>query len=190
MRKLILASQSPRRRELLAEMGLSFAVESAAIEEHLELTLPLSQAVERLALQKAKPIWERHPQQVVIGADTVVAVDGRVLGKPRDEAQACEMLELLSGRTHQVIGGVAVLAKERQMTFHCITTVHFYPLTKAEIRTYVRTPEPFDKAGAYGIQGLGKRFVRGIEGDYFNVVGLPVSRLLRVLEGFGVACGE
>ncbi len=184
MHALILASQSPRRKEIMTEMGLSFSVESKAIEEHLREDLPLAQAVEWLAREKAQAVFDEHPDAIVIGADTVVSLDGKVFGKPSDQDEAKRMLKALSDRTHQVIGGVAILSREKTVMFSCCTDVHFYPLNEEEIEAYIRSGEPMDKAGAYGIQGLGKRFVKGIEGDYFNVVGLPIARLLRVLDAF------
>ncbi len=184
MRSLILASKSPRRKELLEEMGLRFRVESKEIEEHLREDLDLRAALEQLAYEKAAAVAIEHPEAIVIGADTIVVAEGEVYGKPKDAQQAAKMLRSLSGRSHQVIGGVAVLAKGRRECFSCVTTVRFYPISEAQIQAYIESGEPMDKAGAYGIQGLGKRFVESIDGDYFNVVGLPVSRLLRVLETF------
>ena len=130
------------------------------------------------------PIPRRHPQCIVIGADTLVAVDGLVLGKPADEADAARMLRMLSGRRHQVIGGVALLCGNEEVLFHCVSEVRFFPLREEEIAAYIRSGEPMDKAGAYGIQGLGRLFVESICGDYFNIVGLPVSRLMRALDQF------
>lgn len=184
MKEIILASQSPRRKELLEEVGLRFRVEPAQIEEHLDESLPITQAIEQLAKEKAMPIARRHPQCIVIGADTLVAVDGRVLGKPADEADAARMLRMLSGRRHQVIGGVALLCGNEEVLFHCVSEVRFFPLREEEIAAYIRSGEPMDKAGAYGIQGLGRLFVESICGDYFNIVGLPVSRLMRALDQF------
>lgn len=184
MKEIILASQSPRRKELLEEVGLRFRVEPAQIEEHLDESLPITQAIEQLAKEKAMPIALRHPQCIVIGADTLVAVDGLVLGKPADEADAARMLRMLSGRRHQVIGGVALLCGNEEVLFHCVSEVRFFPLREEEITAYIRSGEPMDKAGAYGIQGLGRLFVESICGDYFNIVGLPVSRLMRALDQF------
>ena len=159
-------------------------VEPAQIEEHLDESLPITQAIEQLAKEKAMPIARRHPQCIVIGADTLVAVDGLVLGKPADEADAERMLRMLSGRRHQVIGGVALLCGNEEVLFHCVSEVRFFPLREEEIAAYIRSGEPMDKAGAYGIQGLGRLFVESICGDYFNIVGLPVSRLMRALDQF------
>lgn len=186
--EIILASQSPRRRELLARMGLGeFQVRPARGEEVMDETLPPWQLVERLSRQKAEEVAaDAGKNALVIAADTVVAVDGRVLGKPGDEAGAAEMLALLSDREHTVYTGVTVCLGGRQVTEHEATQVRFRPLTEKEIRQYIATGEPMDKAGAYGIQGYGALLVEGIEGDYFNVVGLPVCRLGRILAGLGV----
>lgn len=184
MKPLILASKSPRRKELLEEMGLSFSIVSKDIPEHLCMEYGLQKAVEALAKEKAQAVFADHMEHIVIGADTIVALDGEVFGKPKDEQDAKRMLRLLSGRTHQVIGGVAILSKEKTMTFSCVTQVSFYPIGEEEIDRYVQSKEPMDKAGAYGIQGLGKYFVKEIHGDYFNVVGLPISRVLRFLQQF------
>ena len=185
---MILASQSPRRRELLAQMGLTqFIIRPALGEEKADPGLTPGRLVEALSRRKAEEVAARSdPGDLVIAADTVVAVDGRILGKPRDGAQAREMLTLLSGRSHTVYTGVTVRRDGEVLTGHEATRVRFRPLSPAEIDAYVRTGEPMDKAGAYGIQGLGALLVEGIEGDYCNVVGLPVCRLGRMLTRFGV----
>ena len=188
MKEIILASQSPRRKELLEEVGLRFRVEPAQIEEHLDESLPITQAIEQLAKEKAMPIARRHPQCIVIGADTLVAVDGLVLGKPADEADAARMLRMLSGRRHQVIGGVALLCGNEEVLFHCVSEVRFFPLREEEIAAYIRSGEPMDKAGAYGIQGGAGAFVEGLDGSFENVMGFPVDdveRMLRVFTGEG-----
>lgn len=184
-KKIILASKSPRRKELLSEMGITFDIYSKEIEEHLDPDVEPARAVEKLAEEKAQAVFDECLDAIVIGADTVVCVDHEILGKPKDREDARRMLEKLSGSTHQVIGGVALLSKEKRIVFSCVTTVHFYELSEEQILAYIDSNEPMDKAGAYGIQGLGKQFVEGIEGDYFNVVGLPVSRVLRALKEFG-----
>lgn len=184
-KKIILASKSPRRKELLSEMGITFDIYSKEIEEHLDPDVEPARAVEKLAEEKAQAVFDECWDAIVIGADTVVCVDHEILGKPKDREDARRMLEKLSGSTHQVIGGVALLSKEKRIVFSCVTTVHFYELSEEQILAYIDSNEPMDKAGAYGIQGLGKQFVEGIEGDYFNVVGLPVSRVLRALKEFG-----
>ena len=159
--------------------GIGAAIEEKLAQDGHDVLINCASSVE-----KAEAVARCHPDSIVIGADTVVALGTQVFGKPKDEMQAREMLRALSGKRHQVIGGVAVLSAQQQVTFSCVTNVRFYPISETEITDYIRSGEPMDKAGAYGIQGLGKRFVEGIEGDYFNVVGLPVSRLLRVLAGF------
>ena len=183
---MILASQSPRRRELLGQMGFSFTVRPAKGEElpHPELTP--AQLVEELARQKALEVSAgADADDVVVAADTVVAVDGTVLGKPRDRAHAAEMLSALSGREHTVYTGVAVKRGETLLVEHEATLVRFRPLTQREIDLYIQTGEPMDKAGSYGIQGYGALLVEGIRGDYFNVVGLPICRLGRMLAQVG-----
>lgn len=183
---MILASQSPRRRELLGQMGFSFTVRPAKGEElpHPELTP--AQLVEELARQKALEVSaEAEADDVVVAADTVVAIDGVVLGKPHDKAHAAEMLSALSGREHTVYTGVAVKRGETLLVEHETTQVRFRPLTEREIDLYIQTGEPMDKAGSYGIQGYGALLVEGIRGDYFNVVGLPICRLGRMLAQVG-----
>ena len=184
---MILASQSPRRRELLGQMGFSFTVRPAKGEELAHPELTPAQLVEELARQKALEVSaEAASDDVVVAADTVVAIDGVVLGKPRDKAHAAQMLSALSGREHTVYTGVAVKRGETLLVEHETTQVRFRPLTREEIDAYVATGEPMDKAGAYGIQGRGALLVEGIQGDYYNVVGLPVCLVGRLLAQFGV----
>ena len=183
---MILASQSPRRRELLGQMGFSFTVRPAKGEElpHPELTP--AQLVEELARQKALEVSaEAEADDVVVAADTVVAIDGKVLGKPHDKVHAAQMLSALSGREHTVYTGVAVKRGETLLVEHEATQVRFRPLTEREIDLYIQTGEPMDKAGSYGIQGYGALLVERIRGDYFNVVGLPICRLGRMLAQVG-----
>ncbi len=186
--KIILASQSPRRRELLERMGLNqFEIRPAAGEESASPDLSPAQLVEELSRQKAREIaLTAAAQDIIIAADTVVAADGRVLGKPHSRDEAAEMLRFLSGRAHTVYTGVTVRQGETVLTQHEATDVFFRPLTEAEIAAYVDTGEPMDKAGAYGIQGRGCVLVEGIRGDYYNVMGLPVCRLAVMLRQFGV----
>jgi septum formation protein len=181
---LILASQSPRRREILAAAGLPFTVRAARIPE-----VPLpgetpSAHVRRLALEKAR-IARQSADEVVLGADTVVVIDGEILGKPRDRAEASEMLRKLSGRNHVVLTGIALLHPGGEIIDEAATTVHFALLAAEEIDTYAASGEPDDKAGAYAIQGLASKFIDSIEGDYFNVVGLPVALVYRHLRTLG-----
>lgn len=182
MRPVVLASGSPRRRELLGQMGIEdFEVLPAQGEETAPEGLAPDALVARLALQKAREVAALRPEATVIGADTVVALDGQVLGKPSDEEEAREMLSALSGRRHQVYTGMAVLSGGQAFTHVECTQVEFRPLTAEEIAAYVATGESMDKAGAYGIQGRACVFIRGIQGDYYNVVGLPVCALHELL---------
>ena len=178
---LILASASPRRRELLQTAGIAFTVRVSEAEEHIESGTAPQEAVMQLARQKAEAVAEAYPQELVLGADTVVVYDGAILGKPADEADAVQMLQMLSGKTHTVYTGVCLAQNGLAETFFEQTDVTFYPLTQEEIEQYVATGEPMDKAGAYGIQGRGCTLVQSICGDYFNVVGLPVAAVCRRL---------
>jgi septum formation protein len=185
MKSLILASQSPRRRELLEQVGLRFTVHPSTIEEQVEEEMTPEALVQELARQKAADVYSHYPEDIVLGADTLVAVDGEVLGKPRSEEEAAEMLHKLSGKTHQVHTGTAIISGQGETVFAETVHVTFYPLTESEIDTYIQSKEPEDKAGAYGIQGLGAVLVERIEGDYFSIVGLPVARVVRVLKKHG-----
>ena len=185
---MILASQSPRRKELLGQMGLrGFKVTSPEVDETVDEHLPHAQVVEELSRRKAMAV-ARHADgdDLIIAADTVVALEGAVLGKPADQREAFAMLTALSGNRHYVYTGLTVIQGDRVVTQHECTTVTFRDLEPEEISHYIATGEPMDKAGAYGIQGLGAMLVSGIEGDYFNVVGLPIFRLSRILAGFGL----
>ena len=187
--KIVLASQSPRRRELLGKMGLEFTTKAPEIDETALSGLPARELVEALSREKA--LWvarQEDPEAIVIGSDTVVVRDGEILDKPASPAQAEEMLSALSGRSHEVCTGITVCQGDRVVSQVEVTKVTFRTLTPQEIARYVRTGEPMDKAGAYGIQGLGALLVEGIQGDYSAVVGLPVCRLGRILLDFGVDC--
>ena len=181
---LILASQSPRRRMLLEQIGLSFRVEVSPFEEVIPDEGRPADIVQHLALEKAHPVSIRFPSALTLAADTVVVHEGAVLGKPVDEAQACAMLRRLSGATHTVFTGLALLhpTTDRCITAYEATRVTFAPLSDTEIAAYVASGAPMDKAGAYGIQGdLGAVFVTRIEGDFYTVMGLPLHRLYRLL---------
>ena len=235
--RLVLASASPRRRELLSQIGLEFTVMPSTKEENAKTT-EAGALVQELSRQKAVDIWEqlsggqgqkpdadqeqisdanqkqnpdanqgqisdanqkqisgetqelnldkkRQPELLVIGADTVVCCEGKILGKPHSWEAAAEMLTALQGRSHEVYTGVTLYSQSEAVTFFECTQVEFYPMTEAEISDYIDSKEPMDKAGAYGIQGLGARFVKGIRGDYNNVVGLPVGRLYQELKSHG-----
>lgn len=211
--RLVLASASPRRRELLSQIGLEFTVMPSTKEENAKTT-EAGALVQELSRQKAVDIWEqlsggqgqnpdadqeqiseetqepnlngkRQPELLVIGADTVVCCEGKILGKPHSREAAAEMLTALHGRSHEVYTGVTLYSQSETVTFFECTQVEFYPMTEVEISEYIDSKEPMDKAGAYGIQGLGARFVKGIRGDYNNVVGLPVGRLYQELKSRG-----
>ena len=211
--RLVLASASPRRRELLSQIGLEFTVMPSTKEENAKTT-EAGALVQELSRQKAVDIWEqlsggqgqnpdadqeqiseetqepnlngkRQPELLVIGADTVVCCEGKILGKPHSREAAAEMLTALQGRSHEVYTGVTLYSQSETVTFFECTQVEFYPMTEVEISEYIDSKEPMDKAGAYGIQGLGARFVKGIRGDYNNVVGLPVGRLSQELKSRG-----
>lgn len=185
---IILASGSPRRRELLEQIGVkNYRIVSPDVDEHVEGHPAPEELVELLSRRKAEAVGAKAgADALVIAADTVVALDGAILGKPHSREEAGAMLAALSGREHAVYTGLTVLRGDRVVTGHERTAVTFRSLTGAEIDRYVATGEPMDKAGAYGIQGVGALLITGIEGDYFNVMGLPVCRLGRVLRDFGV----
>lgn len=182
---VVLASASPRRQELLRKITEDFIVCPSGAEELVPPGFSPKQTVEYLAHLKTKDIADKYPHDLVIGADTIVAVDDKILGKPHSRQECMEMLTALSGRSHSVYTGVAVAVKGEITCFAKESLVTFYPLTKREMETYADSEEPYDKAGAYGIQGQGALFVEKIEGDYFNIMGLPVSALYRHLEKRG-----
>lgn len=179
---IILASKSPRRKELLSIITNDFVIKTADVDETLPENIAPDKAVEYLSKIKAEPF--KNDKDIVIGADTVVAIDGKILGKPKDKADAYNMLKMLSGREHSVFTGVTVISNGKCDTFSVETRVKFFDLTDEEINDYINTGEPFDKAGGYGIQGKGSLLVEKIDGDYFNVVGLPVSKLAKSLSTF------
>lgn len=186
MKRLILASASPRRRELLTLAGYDFEVCVKPVDESVPEGTAPEKAVEMTARKKATATAAEYPEAVVIGADTVVVCDGKILGKPSDTEQAKEMLSTLSGREHFVMTGVCLAHDGEFEVYHTVSKVRFYELSREEIAAYVATGEPMDKAGAYGIQGKGCVLVERIEGDYFNIVGLPVASLNRRLKTLGV----
>ena len=178
--QLILASASPRRKELMSLYGIPFLIRAADIDETMDPGQPAELEVKRVSQQKALAV-PREKGDVVVAADTIVVCDNRVLGKPKDPAQAAQMLQLLSGRDHQVMTGCTVLQDDRMESFTEITHLHFRKLSQKEIDRYVSSGEPMDKAGAYGIQGGAALFCEKLQGDYYNVVGLPVCRLYETL---------
>jgi septum formation protein len=185
---LILASASPRRHELLAQAALRFTAEAANLNEDLLPNEAAAAYVQRLAEEKAQAVWNAHRSSdtaddplVVLGADTCVVVEGHILGKPTDSADARRMLEMLSGRTHAVLTGIAAISAKRTVRDLDITQVTFNVITDVEIARYIASGEPLDKAGAYAIQGYAARWIPRIEGCYFNVVGLPIARTIAAL---------
>ena len=184
---LILASSSPRRSELLRQVGLDFTVEAAGISEEIEVGESPSKYVQRLAVEKAQAVRDRHRLNrnadsiTVLGADTIVLADGEIFGKPADVADARRMLERLSGRTHQVMTGVAVVARDCIVSDVEVTQVFFDRIEESDLVSYLASGEALDKAGAYGIQGYAARWIPRIEGCYFNVVGLPLARTMALL---------
>lgn len=179
--QLILASGSPRRKELLSLFHIPFTVVPADVDETMDPANAPCEEVARLSAKKARAV-KREPGDVVIAADTIVVCEGKVLGKPKSEENAYHMLSLLSGRDHQVMTGCTVLRGEKCETFTEVTDLHFRTLSEREIRAYIASGEPMDKAGAYGIQGGAALFCRRMEGDYYNVMGLPVCRLWQTLQ--------
>ena len=179
--ELILASQSPRRKELLGLFGLPFVVRVADIDETMDETAAPYEEVARVSREKAMAV-ERARGDIVVAADTIVVCENRVLGKPRDAADAKVMLRLLSGRDHQVMTGMTVLKDDVCLSCTEVTDIHFRPLTQKEIAAYVATGEPMDKAGAYGIQGGAALFAEKMVGDYYNVMGLPIAKLMQELK--------
>ena len=187
-KKLILASKSPRRREILENLGVAFEIVTADTDETSEERDPC-RLVEILSRRKGEAVWDHLVAQgtdlrdaVVIASDTVVAVDGEILGKPRDAADARAMLQKLSGRRHEVVSGVCLIGAGKIGVAHEVTEVEFDVLDEETVDRYVREQKPYDKAGAYAIQGVASAYIRGIRGCYFNVVGLPVHRLNRLYE--------
>jgi nucleoside triphosphate pyrophosphatase len=182
---LILASKSPRRAELLRTVGWEFEAMAANIDETVRANESAVDYVQRLAQEKAEAVAQRLDSGVVLGADTIVKVDATVLGQPRDEQDARRMLRLLSGKWHEVLTGVAVVsvAEDHKMVAHQVTRVRFAEMSAAEIEWYLSTGETSDKAGAYAIQGHGAVFIEEVQGDYFNIVGLPIRLVYKLLSG-------
>ncbi len=186
MKRFIVASASPRRKELLSNIGFSFEVIPSDADENCDGELTPTEFVRELALRKAKSIFDKNTDAVVLGCDTVVEYGGVVLGKPESREDAKRMLRMLSGKVHNVHTGVCVMDNEKTLSFEKTVRVEFYELSEELIESYVSTGECDDKAGAYGIQGKGCLLVKGIEGDYFSVVGLPVAETARALWSFGI----
>lgn len=182
MKRLILASASPRRKEIFEQLGFEFEIKPSAKEPPMREGEEVREAVLNSARTKAEDIFENNKDAVVVGADTVVVLDSKALGKPKDTEDAKNMLRTLSGRTHEVLTGVYLCSENTKKGFVASTKVEFYELSEEEIEWYVGTGEPMDKAGSYGIQCKGVRFVKGIVGDYFNVVGFPAAEFMRTFK--------
>ncbi|MFD2681440.1 Maf family protein [Bacillus seohaeanensis] len=185
MSTIILASQSPRRKELLQQLNLTFSIQKSGADETIVERLKPEDFVLELAKRKAVTIAKQNPNDYVIGSDTIVTYGDEILEKPGNNEEAIKMLKMLSGRTHSVYTGVAIFHKGEQTIFCEKTDVTFWELSKEEIDSYIESGEPFDKAGGYGIQGLGAMFVKEIKGDYYTVVGLPLSKVYRELKRMG-----
>ena len=184
---LILASKSPRRRELLSMLGLEFTIETADIDETMDHTLSIEAAVAQVCEKKAAAVGANHPGELIVAADTIVVLEDRILGKPHTAEEAKAMLRSLSGRHHTVMTAFSIWQDGQAETHVEKTHVHFRTLTDAEIAAYVATGSPMDKAGAYGIQDQAAIFVEALEGDYYNVMGLPLCSLVQKLRKHGVA---
>ena len=182
MKKIILASKSPRRKELLMSVGIDVEVDVVETSETLKNNLPIDKAIEEIAREKAMAVASRHGDDIIVSADTVVIIDEKVLGKPKDEEEAFDILSLLRGRTHQVITSVCILYQGRSEVFSSITEVEMMDYTDDTIHHYIATKEPLDKAGAYGIQGKGAILVKSIYGDYYTVMGLPIAEVYARLQ--------
>lgn len=180
---LILASASPRRKELLRLITNDFTVAVSQADETLPVGIPPDQAVKLLAAKKAQAVAQNYFDDIVIGADTVVALENKILGKPKNGSDAAQMLQSLSGKTHEVYTGVCIISKGRETAFLGSASVKFAAVSDKEISDYVASGECLDKAGAYGIQGLGARYIEYIKGDYYSVMGLPVQKLYKQLQG-------
>lgn len=184
---MILASKSPRRKEILENMGFSIEIISKDIEE-VSGKEEVTEKIKDIAYKKVMAVAKEYTAEYVVGADTIVEVDGEILGKPRDKAEACQMLEKLSGRSHNVVTAFSLINIEKGISVkECSTTkVYFKNLTREDIEWYISTEEPMDKAGAYGIQGKGSAFVERIEGDFFTVMGFPIQKFIEILKSLGI----
>jgi len=187
-KKIILASASPRRKEILKKTGLKFVVDASDYEEDLSLRMPARRLARYLSCEKAKAVANRYRNAIIIAADTIVCLNNKVFGKPHNYSEAKRMLSILNGRNHYVITGFTIIdtGEGQSVSRSVVTKVYFKRMTMKEIDSYVRSGEPLDKAGAYAIQGLGAAIVKKIEGDYNNVVGLPIDALMKALRKFGV----
>lgn len=182
MKKLILASQSPRRKELLEKCGIAFTCIPADIDETLNEENPLEEEIQNLSYRKAQAILEIHKDALILGSDTIVTIDGKILGKPKDDQEAFTMLQALQGRTHHVLTGLCLLSNKKKYTDFSVSAVTFAPMTSQEIQEYIATGECKDKAGSYGIQGFGGKYISKIDGDYYAIMGLPLHKVYEALK--------
>ena len=182
--KLILASSSPRRKEILSTLNIPFTIQAADIDETIDINLPLAKEIERLSFEKAKAVFNNNQDAIIIGSDTIVTIDNTILGKPKNEEEAYEMLKKLQDKKHSVITAVTIYSKENIETFSITSDVYFYPMSDEEIKNYIKTKEPMDKAGAYAIQGIASRFIKRIDGDYYAIIGLPIGEVYQRLKHF------
>jgi septum formation protein len=186
MKKVILASKSPRRKSILEQVGLKFSIVASDFDEtKIKFKTP-QEMVKKLSFEKAKIVAAKHPKAVIIGADTTVIFKKEIIGKPKSKQDAIRILKLLSGNTHKIVTGFTVMEGKKSITGHIVSKAKFKKLSEQEIKAYVATNEPMDKAGGYGIQDKGGLFIEKIEGDYFNVVGLPIFAVSKALKEFGV----
>ncbi len=184
MNKVILASGSPRRKELFETLNIPFDIKVSNVDESLDANLSICENIEALSFRKALAVFKENKDSVVIGSDTVVVINGEVLGKPKNEENASVMLHKLSNKTHQVITAVSIISATKSETYSIVSDVTFNQMSDEEIIDYINTKEPFDKAGGYAIQGYGARFIKEIKGDYYAIVGLPVSSLYQRIQKY------
>jgi septum formation protein len=181
---IILASKSPRREQLLKEAGIEFIICPSDVDEEIDLNMSPKAIVMELAKQKAQAVFLKYPNDTIVGADTIVVLENQILGKPMDQEDAYRMLKILSGKTHQVFTGVTIIAKEKTESFISESLVTMKPFSHENIKKYVESLEPMDKAGAYAIQGLGSQLVEKYEGDFYTIMGLPIFELIAKLKSF------
>lgn len=188
MKTIILASESPRRRQILEKAGLKFKVVKSNLKEYVYPKLKPHELVKKLSLEKAKAVYKNYKDSIVIAADTIVVCDGKILGKPKDGKEARKMLKFLSNKSHLIITGFTIISSDlkKPITKSQETKVYMRKISKLEIDSYIKTKEPYDKAGAYAIQGKAKKFIEKIDGDLFNAIGLPINSLMKELKKLGV----
>ena len=184
MTRIILASKSPRRKQLMDTLNIPYEIIVADIEETIDHEKELRNEIEKLSFLKALKVYKDNPGAIVIGADTIVVVDNKVLGKPQNEEEASQMLHKLQNNKHTVITGCSIISSKMSETFSNVSDVYFNPMSDEEIEEYIKTKEPMDKAGAYAIQGLGSKFIHSINGDYYSIMGLPISEVYQRLKKY------